>query len=193
MLTIPRFALSPLYSRLMTKHIFFIIAVVLLVLFYLSFLETFVFIQKFVNVPLIIAVFITVTIGYERGYFFALVAGLILDLYSSHIFGTYTLAMLLPVIVMYGAFRQLFARKSMYSLMLVMIAGTLLYHGLVWFITHISFWLNWRSYRGLPLEEYLPQIGWQVVAHSVLIVLLYVIIHFIVKRFRLRFRISQRV
>ncbi len=177
----------------MTRHIIYIILTILLILFYLSYLEAFAPIQKYVHIPLIIAVLLAVTVNYERGYTFALVAGVTLDLYSSHIFGTYTLAMLAPVIVMYTAFRQLFARKSLYSLILVMATSTVLYHAIVWLVTQVAYWLDWRAYSSAPLAEYLPQVGWQVVVNSVLIVLLYTFLHFVATRFRLRFRMSQRV
>lgn len=177
----------------MTKHIAFTLSIIIITLFYLSYISAFGNLGALIQLPLLIAVIITTFVSYQRGYLFALGAGIMLDIYSTHVFGTYTIAMIVPVMVMYAAFRKLFARKSLYAMVALMITSTVAYHVVVWLMTELYYVLGWRHYAAQDIVTYIPRVGLQIILHSILISLFVVLTQTLGKRLRSVFRINERV
>ncbi|MFZ6036063.1 MAG: rod shape-determining protein MreD [Patescibacteria group bacterium] len=177
----------------MIKNSLFALLIIFIALCYLSFTQTFDVLDLLIHLPLVLSVFITVYYGYDRGYVFALGSGIILDIYGSSIFGTYTIAMILPVIVIYSSFRRLFARKSLYSLIVLMMASTIVYHATVWALTVLYFWFGWREFGAPSLVSLAPGILYQTVTHIILVISLFGVFRMVSARFGAQFRLSPRV
>lgn len=177
----------------MAKNILLTILIILLVLIQISFFYQFDFFRSYLNLILVLVVFVTATIGYKQGVAFALIAGMTMDLYSPFTFGINSLALLLPVILIYSTFRTLLARKSLYSLLLVTIMGTVVYHVVLWSLTSLFFWLGWRDIGSSFSTEYVPLVVGQLVTHVMVMIILFVASRLIGTRITSRFLFSERV
>jgi rod shape-determining protein MreD len=174
----------------MIKKIFFIIGVILLGLLQVSFFNSFEMIRYYTNIVLVLAILITVTIGYQRGLLFAILTGLLLDCFSSFSFGTITVALLIPIVVIYYIFRKWLAHKSIYSLMLVIILSTLIYNLLLWLLTNTFYWLNWSDLAITFNYRFISMIGGQLIGNITIVVLLYLIVSLVLQKIKSRFLIS---
>jgi hypothetical protein len=175
----------------MIRTIIFIIATILLALVQISFLNSFDVIRQYSHLVLVVAVFITTTIGYRRGFLFTAVAGLTLDCYSSFGFGAITISMLLPIIAIYYLFRTWLAHKSFYSIALVMLVSTLIYSGTLWLLVNSAYWLNWHALTISMDRHWLAMAGGQLISSISIIAVLYTTTRLIRQKIKSRFFISE--
>ena len=126
----------------MSRDVLFFIIVILIVIFQISFLYDFTFFRNFLNIVLISVVLLTLFSSYQKGFIFAVTAGLLLDIYSPYNFGIITIALIVPVFLIWYLFKKLFARKTTYSLSIAMIVTTISFHLVIWLLTNIFYWFN---------------------------------------------------
>ncbi|MBI5038032.1 MAG: hypothetical protein HZC01_05020 [Candidatus Kerfeldbacteria bacterium] len=177
----------------MLKNSFFAVAIILTAVFSISFFGNFDFSRNYINLPLLISVYLIIQSHYERGFIFAAGAGLIFDMYSSSTAGTYTLAMVVPLVVMFYAFRSLFARKSMYAIILMMIVSTIMYHLFIWGLTEFFYLVNWREFRSSINSDYIISLCVQLSVHVALIVCIHALSLLVGRHVVHRFRLNPRV
>lgn len=177
----------------MIKWPILIAVIVLLSIVQTSFLHIFELLRLYLNIILILIVLIVFTIGYRRGIFIAIVAGLTLDLFSPFLYGTITIALIVPIFIIYLLFKKLLARKSLYSLVVSIVLYTVVYHGILILLTTIPWWLGWTELN-LQLEfRYVLNIIIQTVIHTTVIAVIYLFMKSISSRFRINFFINERV
>ena len=169
----------------MIRKIFLFLIVIFLALWQISFFSEFYAIKNYCNFILIGTVLITTVINYKNGLVFALLAGLILDSYSAYNFGLLTVSLLLPVIIINYLFRKLLARKSIYSLALLMTISTLAYN--------LFYWLNWNPLTIIIDKPYLFTVLIQILIHVILISVLFWIIKSSRRLIRSKFIISEQI
>lgn len=177
----------------MTKNLLFILVTILIVLTQISFLNEFGFIRSYINLVLIVTVFLTAVVSYSRGFSFALISGILLDIFSPFTFGINTLALLIPVILIFNLFRKLLARKSIYSLVLVMTMSLMVYHIVLWIFTNIFYWIGWRDF-GIELSiNQFQQILGQLFFQTIIIIVLWLLVQSVRKLIKSNFLISERI
>lgn len=184
---------SVLLRRSMLKNSFFVLAIIITAVFSISFFGNFNFSRMYINIPLLISVYLVIQSHYQRGFIFAAFSGLLFDMYSSTTAGTYTVAMVVPLIIMFYAFRSLFARKSMYAIISMMAVSTILYHTAVWALTELFYLFNWREFSSAVNTDYMRMIFVQLIIHVLLIVSIHIIAVTIGKQITHRFRLNSRV
>ncbi len=169
------------------------ILVILLSIVQTSFLHVFELLRSNLNVILILIVLTTFMIGYRRGILIAIVSGLTLDLFSPFFYGAITIALIVPIPVIYLLFKKILARKSLYSLTASVIVYTIVYHGALILLSTIPWWFDWNELAIRPEYEYLKNAGIQIVVHTILIGTLYIFMKLLSVRFRANFLMSERI
>jgi hypothetical protein len=177
----------------MIRKIFLFLIVIFLALWQISFFSEFYAIKNYCNFILIGTVLITTVINYKNGLVFALLAGLILDSYSAYNFGLLTVSLLLPVIIINYLFRKLLARKSIYSLALLMTISTLAYNFALSLVANLFYWLNWNPLTIIIDKPYLFTVLIQILIHVILISVLFWIIKSSRRLIRSKFIISEQI
>lgn len=177
----------------MNKIIIIGFASLFLVLLQTSFLHELIFFRNYLNLVLVLIVFITFTVNYQTGFIFALVSGLFLDILSPFSFGTMTISLIMTVLIIFIIFKKLISNKSFYSLAMTMIISTFLYYILLLSLTNLFFWLNWNTFS-LPLNERFFQIiiG-QLIINTVVITIISIISKFAKLQLLSRFLIPNKI
>ncbi|MCH7492006.1 rod shape-determining protein MreD [Patescibacteria group bacterium] len=177
----------------MTKNIIFILSTVFLVLFQISFVHEFYFFRSNINIVLLAVVFLAVMSNSRRSLSFAILAGIMLDIYSPFTFGINTLALVIPVFLIHNVFRKLLTRKSLISTIIVMAMSVAVYHGVLLFLSTLFFWLGWRDISASIAPEYLLLVINQILWHSAAISLLFLLMRMISQKIKLNFLINENV
>jgi len=167
--------------------------VIFLALWQISFFSEFHVVKNYCNFILIGTVLITTVVSHKNGLIFALLAGLILDLYSAYNFGLLTVSLLLPVITNNYLSKKLLAKKSIYSLALLMIISTLAYNFVLTLLANLFYWLNWNPLTIIIDKPYLLTIFIQILIHVILISTLFWIIKSSRRLIRSKFIISEQI
>lgn len=177
----------------MSKKIIFFIIIVFVVIFQISFLNNFEFFRNYLNVVLIGVVLLTISSGYQKGFIFALTGGLLLDIYSPYNFFIIAIALITPVLIMYNLFRRLLANKSIYSLIIAMATSTITFHIILIILINLFYWLGWNNINLNLTKEYIFVVIGQVIVHTVVISILYLLIQFTSRKIKARLLITERV
>lgn len=177
----------------MNKNIIFFIIIIFVVIFQISFLNSFEFFRNYLNVVLIGVVLLTISSGYQKGFIFALASGLLLDIYSPYNFVIIAIALITPVLVMYNLFRRLLANKSIYSLIIAMATSTITFHIILLVLINLFYWLGWNNINLNLTKEYIFVVIGQVIVHTVVIAILYLLIQFTSKKIKAKLLITERV
>ena len=177
----------------MLKKIFFTIMLILLAIFQVSFFSQFNFFQTSLNIILVTVILITLIREYRVALIAAIILGLTLDLYSVYGFGIITLALLLPVIICNNLLQKFFARRSILSLIFLMLISTLTYNLIILIFTSLSYWLNWNNIYVIFDFNYLIILLKQSVFNTTALIFLFTIIQYFNKKIRSKFLISENI
>jgi len=176
----------------MLKITIFIILGIVITLIQVSFLSNFDFFVYYLNLILIILILLTMLKGYKPGIIFAVVSGLILDIYSPFYFGLITISLVTPVIVIHNLFQNFLARKSIYSLSILAIISNTCYFFILLLLSKIIYWVGLNSYNiGIDLFVF-KNIVYTIFWNTVVTLLLFLILRFIVKRIKSKFIIIEQ-
>jgi len=146
-----------------------------------------------VNLILIALVFITVMVNSKAGLIFAIISGLILDFYSPFSFGIYLTALIIPVFIITNLFKKLLARKTIYTLIAAALTSTVIFQIAVLLISNLLFWFNWNEINYTLNIEYLYTLLRQLITHTIIISILFIITNFLSEKLKSKFLISERI
>lgn len=177
----------------MAKVIFFLVVTIILALLQLNFLQSFDILHHYLNIIIVSATILTVYGDYRRGFLFAFVSGLLMDIYSPYAFGVITLALIVPALVIYYLLKKLLANKSVYSLMLVTAASTVMYYLIIWLGTNLAHWFGSPHLVVIMTREYAAIITGQIVVHTVIIMLFFLALRFLGRRIRTNLSIPGHI
>lgn len=169
----------------MFKSALKIIGVILLALFQVSFLYHFPGLRAYFHPILLGVILAAAWIGPKRSLYFGLVAGICLDLYSSYPFGLITVSLLVPVLISSYLFKKFFARRSIYSTLIIVVVSTAAYWLTMLALTSLMSWLNWSPSAITLGNPFMQIIGGQIIVNIIITSAVYLAIKFL--RARLRF------
>jgi rod shape-determining protein MreD len=175
----------------MNKKVFWILASILITIWQISFLYEFNYLREHLNLVLVFAILLVVISRFENGLIFALFAGLILDLYSPFNFGILTVALLTTTFIINILLRKLITQKSIYSLLIVIIVGTTVYNFIIWSLINIFYWLDWNFLTIAFSTHLVYQIFGQILLHSLVIVIFWILIKSIKRQIKSKFLFSS--
>jgi len=177
----------------MIKKIVFVLSAIVLVLIQSSFLHEFVVSRNSLNIIVISTILLSVLISWRTGIFFAIITGLLIDLYAPFGYGTITIALLATVGVLYNLFRKLLARKTTSSIILSVAIGTIIYYFMITIITYAAYLLGWNQTSILINGNYLALLIIQIIFHSLITFVFLIVINIVAKRLKATFFISEKV
>lgn len=128
----------------------------------------------YINLSLVILIFLLVLFGLEQAIFCWLLSGFLADLFSFRLFGFYTILFCLILFLVYWLLSNVLTNRSLYSFLLIVSLVTVIYDVATWLvfglpvndilsneikrlvanflITIIAFYLvSWMSYRLKPV------------------------------------------
>jgi len=140
---------------------------------------------NYFNLILSVVFFITIILNYGMGLWFAVSAGLILDLFSFLNFGTLTISLLLTVIAVNFLFDNFFTNKSLYSLIILGFLGNLVYIIilLVFNFAYFIFGINNNLNKFFTLSNFYGLL-WQFFFNILLLSALFLIFNFLSKKLK---------
>ncbi len=177
----------------MIKKVTFVLSAIVLVLIQSSFVHEFDISRNSINILVIATILLAVLINWRVGIFFAIIAGLLADLYDPYGYGTITIALLVTVGVLYNLFRKLLARKTTSSIVISVAIGTFVYHLIIALITYVMYILGWNDIHILLSGNYFTFLVIQITTHSFIAFVLLIMINIIAKRLKATFFISDKV
>lgn len=141
-----------------------ILSIIFLVVIQVSFLTTWPSPVSSINLVLCVVIFLSVMVNFNRGLWYALGCGLLLELFTGSLFGLTISSLLVTAMVVDFLFNNFFTNKSFYSLLFLGIIGTVGYNiivllfsflvsifGVAVDLTHIAFWnyFFWQPFFNL--------------------------------------------
>lgn len=175
----------------MNKKVFVILISILITIWQISFLYEFNYLKEHLNLVLVIAILLVVISSSKNWFIFALFAGLVLDLYSAFNFGIITVALLTTTFIINILFRKLITQKSIYSLLIVIIVGTIVYNFIIYSFTNVLYWLDWNFLTIAFSTSFLYQIFGQILLHSSVIIIFWILVKSIKKQIKSQFLFSN--
>lgn len=134
------------------------------------------------NLLLVILVLLINLSTLGRVILFLVVAGAIVDIYSSLPFGLFMVSYLLTAIILELLFKNFFTNRSFYSLLILGGIGVAVYNlffvsfsGLLYYLGANEYFTGWR---------YLASIGWQLSETLLVLALAFWLINYLSKRFQ---------
>jgi len=112
----------------MTKILINLVTIIVLGIIQVSFLSTWLFPVNSLNLILSLVIFVTVVIDYNKGLWWAFGLGIFLELYSSLPFGLLMMSLFFVVIFINFLFSNIFTNRSLYTLLILGLIGSVCYN-----------------------------------------------------------------
>lgn len=138
------------------------------------------------NLILVFLIFISVTSSFLLGILHAFALGIFLDLYSGSNFGIFTFCLAATLMVICFIFNQWFTNKSLYALIGLTAAATILYRLLIYFFELAGYFSQSQNF-GLIKQFSLSvvnELSVQIIANAFFSFLLFVVFHRWSRRFK---------
>lgn len=126
-----------------------------------------------INLVLGLAIFWVIYDGLDDNLAVIIVGALIIDLFSSNIFGITVLAIFLACYLVHLIFFHLFTNQSLLSLLALGLIGSLLYNFFTTIFYHFFYWLNLSEYFIFLNQQYWRNLVWQVVFTLAALIIFY--------------------
>lgn len=144
-----------------------------------------------INLVLTFIIFITVILSYRRALLWALVAGIILDMYSLRSFGILSVSLVTTVVFINLLFNHFFTNRSYLSLIVLSVAGTALFLLVFTLLDFLSSLLALSVLSSSFDRAFLSNASWQIGLNTVLAVVLFYAFNFISQRAKSVFLFSE--
>lgn len=143
------------------------------------------------NLILVLVVFVTIIINYQKGLWWAFGTGLFLELFSSLIFGTITLALLMTTVLLDSLFKIFFTNRSLYSLLILGALGTLSYNLIIILGGLVNNFLKINLPSLVINLKYFYQIAWELILNLMALTIIFLVFNFLTKRLKSVFLTSH--
>jgi len=162
-------------------HIAILIICILLQVSFISALPAYI---NAIFLPLIMVIFFTVVISYERALVLALIGGLLLDIYSINIFGVATVSLVATTILTNFLFSHLFTNRSVYSLVALGTIGVIFYNASIVALPYVINAIRSSEYQQNLGLSIFSSLGWDLGLNLASLVLLYFLFSIISPRLK---------
>ncbi len=153
----------------MFKYLFIFLTIIIFVVLQLAFLPGLnIKLSIFINLPLLLIVFLTFFSDSSISFPACLLAGLLLDIYAPTFFGFYILLFLIIFFIIKFFSLYILQNKNLFVFIFLNVITILVWHLLTFIILNIKF----NSYQ-LNIITYLLNILYQLGIHIFIIILLY--------------------
>ncbi len=177
----------------MLKPTAYILIIVLLSLFQISFLDQIYIFNTSVNLILVLIVLLATFGKLNRALLFTIIASFILDLYSAYPFGHITFAFMIVTVLVYIVFKKIISHKTIISLLIIIISSTLLYNVLLVLSTNIFKFANWQTTAITLNGGLLLTVTRQLILNSVVMLVAYGILAIVRKQLATKFILDHNI
>ena len=146
------------------------------------------------NIILSFIIFITVILNYHRGLFWAVGAGILLDIYTLEPFGVTSISLYLTVIIMNYLFDHFFTNRSYYTLFVLGILGTALFNILLILVKMMLSWFNIKSLLSQPkfiFTSFLSDVVWQAGLNVLCLFIIFFVFNYMSRKAQSVFLVSE--
>ncbi len=143
------------------------------------------------NLLLVTLVFITIIFGFNLGFIFAVLIGFLINIYSYLPLGTLIIVYLLVLLAVNFLYKNVLINFSFYTNLILILVATFLYSLLVYILNLLFNFLGFvKLYINLDWI-FLANLGWQLLSNLILMMALYFIAKFTIKKLNLAFLIKK--
>jgi len=170
----------PIVKKLL-KILFFILAIILIAIFEVSFLKTLGHPFSYLQIILTIAIFTAIFSNLGNAMWWIILGGYILDIYSPFVFGAAILSLFFAVITVKNLAHWKIAAHNVYSLSFLSILGTFIYNFSFFVLSNaIKIFDKSKIVYGLSAG----QIFYSILANLILTIIFFIVAKQISKRFK---------
>jgi cell shape-determining protein MreD len=162
------------------------------VFFQLSFIKNLPTPWSNLNLVLAILFLVTLLVNFHSGLWLAAFAGLLLEIYSPAPFGGIFFPLLLVLLLADFLFRLFFTNRSLYSLLILSTAGTILFHFFNSSYLWVLYRFDWSPYTLIIDNYYFIDVAWQLLLNAIFLSLLFLGLYFFSQRFKSVFLVGGR-
>ena len=109
---------------------------------------------------------------------FVVISGVILDSYSQLPFPVITLSLITSIFLLNILFKNLFTNRSLYSLMLLGLIGTIIYNFVLYVLVYLAYIFKFAKYYPELNKLYFSFALWQIIANIIFLAILWFIFNF---------------
>lgn len=132
---------------------------------------------RWVHLVAALTIFVIVVVSFEYGLLWAFTGGIFLELYSGYPFGVTLLALLLTAISVNALFAHFFTNRSLYSLLLLSIIGTLLFNLFLLLSSGLLHALGLTAaFHPFIFSETLRYVSWQVGLNALVVAIIFLVL-----------------
>ncbi len=165
-----------------SKILIYFLVIIFFAFFEISFLKTLGRPLSYLQIILIVSLFVAVASSFKNSLPWIILGGFIMDLYSPFPFGAILLGIIFAVLATKGLSLWRLTSHSVYSLMLLVILGTVFYHLIFFAANKAALLLNKTNafccFNVLEIARY-------AAANLILFTIIFLIVKSVSKRFRI--------
>lgn len=166
------------------KNFLNLFLILVITIFQISFFSFLNYPLNNLNVILTTIVFITIILNYRLGLYSAVLAGIVLDLYSVNGLGPVIITLLVVVLSLNFLFNNFFTNRSFYSLLVLGFIGTVIYDVVLLFLKYIFYSLKINGLIPNLDRFWFYNFSWQIILNLVLISLIFLIFNALSKKLK---------
>jgi rod shape-determining protein MreD len=164
------------------KPLLLVLLVLVTIILQLAIEGSFNFLSGKVNLVLIVMILLVNLENFDAVAWFAVGAGLLLDIYSATPFGTMSLSLFFSAVVCSVLFNNFFTNFSFYSVMILGLISIIAYHLIFFVISAGLFFFGLSDF--FPQLDYLYRVIWQVVVTELMMAVAYYLVNIFSGKFR---------
>jgi len=134
------------------------------------------------NLTVLILVILINLTDYRQAVGFAVIGGLILDLYSSLPFGLFMIDALVLSLILELLFRNFFTNRSFYSLMIMALAASFIYNVIFIVLVSVLAAVGWTIFTISPAYGWVML--WQLIDAALMMIIFFVVFNYLSRKFK---------
>lgn len=168
-------------TKRIIKILIYLLIIVVAAFFEVSFLKTLGWPFSYLQIILTVSIFAAIVFNLNYSFFWIILGGYLLDLYSPFPFGLTIISVLIAVLIVKKLSLWRLASRTIYSLIILTILGTLIYHLIFFGFNELMLFFQKSSIDyGLDFTKIL----WHITDNILLLILLFVLFKQITTRFK---------
>lgn len=176
----------------MYKNIIIIILLIFLIFFQMSFVTAFAAPFSNLNLILSICVFTVLIYDFSTAAKLGLLLSLIMEIYSSMVFGVILVSLFITIIALYLLFINLFTNKSLYSLITLSALGTIVYGLLITLFNNLFYYLGVSNFKFILNYNFLLNYFFEILLNIVVLIMFFYLYNFLTKELKAYFIVPKK-
>jgi len=169
------------------KVVLFILAAIFVALFQLSLLKFLPFWLGSLNLILTLTLFICLLFNFYSGLWLALISGLVTEIYSPYLPGLLVASLLITLVLINFLFHLLFTNRSLYSLLILGIIGTIFFQTFVVVVSYLVYLVGLSDLAFGLNYDFVVRLFKEIVVNEIFLAALFLIVNLFTKKIKATF------